>query len=491
MKNRLIALFAVLVTLLSLAACGKKPDVVVYVQNVGEIVGAGSIALNDKFAGVVVSENATKVSRDYSRTVSMLYVSEGQDVRKGDVLFTYDSEALELEVDKQKLELERLQQSSTTLKTQITQLKNDMKKASKDDQLNYTINIQEKEAALKENEYNITLKKREIAQTQSTLSNAQVTAPISGRIISISKEDYDNDGAYITIQQAGTYRVKASLNELNRGMIFEGTQMRITSRNNDGMSWEGVVSLIDTEGGSTGNSDQGYYGPAPDEYSSTTKYPFYVELKNAEGLMLGQHVFVEVDNGTAENEAPKGLMLPEYYLTFEEGVDEAKAFVWADNGKDRLEKRYVTLGVYDDMNCTYEIVEGLTEDDFIAFPDDLCAVGVGTTRNPEEVQYGENQPGGEEWNGDFDVTIDDFIGDESYDDSFADENFSQEPMDEIPPVAEGPTTPSYNGNYIGGGNSTATGSGSPVQSPSSSVSTDGNIVVIPSGGTSSSGDIGG
>lgn len=491
MKNRLIALFAVLVALLGLAACGKKPDVVVYVQNVGEIVGTGSIALNDKFAGVVVSENATKVARDYGRTISMLYVSEGQDVRKGDVLFTYDSEALELEVDKQKLELERLQQNSTTLKSQITQLKNDMKKASKDDQLSYTINIQEKEAALKENEYNITLKKREIAQTQSTLSNAQVTAPISGRIVSISKEDYDKDGAYITIQQAGTYRVKASLNELNRGMIFEGTQMRITSRNNDGMSWEGVVSLIDTEGGSTGNSDQGYYGPAPDEYSSTTKYPFYVELKNAEGLMLGQHVFVEVDNGTAENEAPKGLMLPEYYLAFEEGVDEAKAFVWADNGKDRLEKRYVTLGVYDDMNCTYEIEEGLTEDDFIAFPDDFCAAGVGTTRNPEEVQYGDQQPGKEEWNGEFVEPTGDFIEEEFSEDHFVDDNFGEEPVDEVPVVTSDPNAPAYNGNFIGGGTSTGTGIGTPVQAPSSSVSTDGNIVVIPSGGTSSSGDIGG
>ena len=46
----------------------------------------------------------------------------------------------------------------------------------------------------------------------------------------------------------------------------------------------------------------------------------------------------------------------------------------------------MSLGEYDMMNDTYEILSGLTEDDYIAFPDlELCAEGVPTTKT-EPVQ---------------------------------------------------------------------------------------------------------
>ena len=49
------------------------------------------------------------------------------------------------------------------------------------------------------------------------------------------------------------------------------------------------------------------------------------------------------------------------------------------NGK--LEKRAVVLGEYDFMTDAMEILEGLTEGDYIAFPDpEFCAEGVSTTK---------------------------------------------------------------------------------------------------------------
>lgn len=415
MMKKWIALLVLFVMILGMSACSGEPDTVVYVQNVGEIAGIGSIALTDKFAGVVVSENATKISRDYGRSISMLYVAVGQDVSQGDVLFAYDSEALELEVEKQQLELERMQQESTRIQAEITQLQTDQRKADKDEQLSYTLNIQEKQAALKQNEYNISAKKREIAQTQATLNNAQVLAPISGRVVAINDEDSRAD-SYITIQQAGTYRVKASLNELNRNVIFEGAPIRVTPRNGEDLFWTGTVSLVDMEGGSTGSNSNGGYGfggATENEYGATTKYPFYVELDSMEGLMLGQHVFVEVDNGTPSQEESDVLRLPAYYILMEDETEgEARYFVWAENSKNRIERRYLTLGAFDEVQFTYEILEGLTADDYIAFPDDFCTDGVGTTRNPNGVVLPEetSDPNSEfdpEFGGnDFDVPFD-------------------------------------------------------------------------------------
>ena len=47
-------------------------------------------------------------------------------------------------------------------------------------------------------------------------------------------------------------------------------------------------------------------------------------------------------------------------------------YVWAANDKDRLEKRYVTLGGYDEMQMAYEVLEGLTVEDEIAYPSETC-----------------------------------------------------------------------------------------------------------------------
>ena len=109
-----------------------------------------------------------------------------------------------------------------------------------------------------------------------------------------------------------------------------------------------------------------------------------VELSSADGLMLGQHVYMELASGET---ATGGLWLPEYYLcSGAAGEDQEKGdpYVWAANDKDRLEKRYVTLGGYDEMQMAYEVLEGLTVEDEIAYPSETCVAGAVVTRDPAE-----------------------------------------------------------------------------------------------------------
>ena len=149
MRKKWIAGVVTAAALLGLWGCDNTPAAKVYVQNVGEITGMGAIGVQDAFPGIVVSESVTEIQRDSERTVSMLHVAEGDDVNQGDVLFEYDSEELQLTLDKQNLELEQLQNASTTLQSQITALKKEQKNASKDEQLSYTVEIQSKEAEKK------------------------------------------------------------------------------------------------------------------------------------------------------------------------------------------------------------------------------------------------------------------------------------------------------------------------------------------------------
>ena len=54
----------------------------------------------------------------------------------------------------------------------------------------------------------------------------------------------------------------------------------------------------------------------------------------------------------------------------------------------------MTLGEYNMMNDTYEILEGLTEEDYIAFPDyELCHEGAPTTHSEMTVENVEMTEG--------------------------------------------------------------------------------------------------
>ena len=374
-----LSLTAAMAVMLSLTACGSSANAV-YVQSVRELNDFGGIAPGDRFPGMVVSENTTEINKDGDKTIEKLHVKEGQDVAEGEILFSYDTEQLQLALDKQKLEKEQLLATIENYKSQIADLQKAEKNARGNNKLQYTIQIQSTQIELKEAELNLQAKEKEVSQSESVLKNADVKSPVTGRVTTISENGTDNYGnplPYITIQQAGSYRIKGTLSELQRGGIMEGSRMKICSRTDPSIFWMGTVTLVDYESPSQGNSNDMYIGGGnQDSMTASSKYPFYVELDSIEGLLLGQHVYLELDLG--EEDTPAGPSISGAFLCYNE---DGTTYVWAErNGK--LEKRAVVTGEMDYMRNTVEILEGLTEEDYIAFPDpELCVEGAPTTRN--------------------------------------------------------------------------------------------------------------
>ncbi len=377
--KKIVALLCALGLTASLAACGS--DTAVYVQSVETLAAMGGIAPGDRFAGLVVSENVTEINKDSDKTIKELKVREGDDVDVGQELFSYDTEELQLTLDKQKLELEQLNASIENYKNQIAQMEKDRAQAGSSTKLQYTIEIQSTQVDLKEAELNVKTKEAEVKKSEDLLANATVVSPVKGRVQSISESGTDNYGntlPYITIQQAGSYRIKGTLGELQRGGIIEGDRLKIISRTNKEDCWAGTVTLVDYENPSQGNNNNMYYGISTDEMTASSKYPFYVELDNTEGLILGQHVYLELES---EEEKSAAVSISSAFFCFEE---DGSTYVWAEN-RGKLEKRTVTLGEYNPMRDTYEVTEGLTVEDYIAFPDaELCAEGAPTTHDQTE-----------------------------------------------------------------------------------------------------------
>ena len=381
MKRKLAAAL-VCALCLTLSACGGS-GTAVYVQSVERLAAMGGIAPGNRFLGLVVSEHTAEITRDADKTIQELFVKEGDDVTEGQALFSYDTEELQLNLDKKNLEMEQLKSSIESYKEKIKTLEKERSGLSGTAKLQYTVEIQSAQVDQKEAELKLKTKEEEVKKAQELLDNSTVVSPIKGRVQKINENDTTgSDGkpaAYIVIQQSGSYRVKGVLGELQRGSLKEGDRVKMMSRTDDNVVWTGSVTLVDYENPSQSNENDRYMGMSSDEMTTASKYPFYVALDSTDDLMLGQHLYLELDTGS---ETP-GVGISGAFLCY---YEDGSAFVWAEKG-GKLEKRSVTLGEYDPMTDVQKITEGLSLEDYIAYPDpELCQSGAPTTHDQPVVE---------------------------------------------------------------------------------------------------------
>ncbi len=347
----------------------------VYVDSIQVVAdlgsGTGNIA---RFAGTVEPQETKEYKLDGDRKVKKCHVKEGDIVKVGQKLFTYDTTEDESKLEQARIDLERLQNTEDTSEAKKAELE---KQKAAADTPEKKLEVLTAENELKQNELDQKSKQKEIDQLEEQIKNATVKCDMEGVIKSINEQSDSttdmtsgSDSAYISILKLGTYRVKAEANEQNIQQIYNGEAMLVFSRVNRDTFWRGTISQIKTDqGNSDENNDNGYYDA--DNSSGSTNYPFYVEMDDSEGLMLGQHVYLEQDLG--QENAKEGLWLYDYYLGQE---SDGTYYVWAASSDNKLEKRVVELGEADETLEQHQIVSGLTTDDYICQPQDRLEEGL-------------------------------------------------------------------------------------------------------------------
>lgn len=332
-----------------------------------------------RMAGTVEPQETWEVQKSSDREVEQILVKAGDEVKVGTALFVYNTEQTQTELEEAQLEIERFDGEMENLKTQIAQLEKEKKKAAEDEKFSYTTQIQTAQTDLKKSEYEKKAKQVEISQKQDKIANATVVSEIDGIVKSIndgSKTDmYSSDSnAFITILATGDYRIKGKVNEQNLSEIQEGEKAIIRSRVDENQTWSGTFTAVNTDEAENNNNNMHYEASSAEIKSSS--YSFYVMLDSSDGLLLGQHVYIEKDLG----EEQSGIWLDEGYIV----NADSKPYVWTEDNKGKLEKRDVTLGEYNEETCQYEIQSGLEESDYIAFPQDFLEEGMKATHEKSE-----------------------------------------------------------------------------------------------------------
>lgn len=365
----------------------------VFVNPVADINTVNMISLSGNcFSGVIESQKSLDVKYDTSKTIKEILVKEGDEVSEGTDLFTYDVEAMELDLEQGQLEIEKFDNDIDSMKKQITQLENDKKNASNDDKFSYSTQIQALKTDISKAEYDKKVKNAELEKLKNSINNSTVKSEMAGtvkKINSLNAGGSSSDNMYeentdadvvMTIIASGDFRVKGTINEQNMMAVSTDMPVIIRSRADDTVSWNGTITEIGSE--PVQNNSGIMYSGDSDEMTTSSKYPFYVSLDSNEGLMLGQHVIIEPDYGQSGMEEKSGIWIYEDYIVTDK---DGKTFVWAAGKKDKLEKKYVEIGEKDENYGDCQIVSGLTDKDNIAYPAEDYKEGMNTTTDPNEI----------------------------------------------------------------------------------------------------------
>ena len=339
----------------------------IYVQKVSTIIG--SSYTENRYSGVVESSVTVDINQDGNKPITEMYVEVGQKVRKGDKLFSYDTTEASNSIAQKKLDIEAQNNEIAAQNNTIEDYKAELNKGG--DKVEIQARINEASYAIRQAQNTIKATQTEIDQLNKQIENSTVLSTIDGIIKEVNREggtdESGNKKPLVSITQTSDFRVKGSISEM--GSISEGTNVIVRSRINEDQIYKGTVTKVETDPQSNSNNN---FSRA-DSGESASKYPFYVSLDNNKGLKLGQHVYIEVDNGQSTKK--KGIWLDASFIVSD---DNGNSYVWVSE-RGKLKKRKVELGKSDEETHTTKIKSGLSEDDYIAWADDSYSEGMKTT----------------------------------------------------------------------------------------------------------------
>ena len=346
-----------------------------YVQSVASILGVGYTGKSNRYSGVVEAKEIIEINPDSTLTIEKRYVEAGDTVSVGTPLFSYDVDSLQLAYEQLLIDIAGQENAIRTAGEEIESLNKRIEKARENQKYELRLQLQEVTLNQKKAEYELKSKREQVESLEKAIADSVVISPVSGKVRSVRSEDNSNpfggygqetSNAYITIVAGSDYCVKGTVNEQTVHTLFVGMPVTVRSRVDADLCYPGEIYKINTDEPVQDTSGGYYYDGGSGDRSS--KYAFYVAVDSIEGLIMGQHVYIELGEPSEDDGK---LWLPSYYI-----MQDGGASVWAANSKGRIERRSVQLGAYKEETDSYEIVSGLGYTDRIAFPDEYIKEGM-------------------------------------------------------------------------------------------------------------------
>lgn len=207
--------------------------IVLVLANMTNMNRAVSVETTEVFEGLITEQiytsgklepgNSMDVYSPASGVVEKVEVKQGDTVKKGQVLMTLQIDDVKEQIEKERLNLELIETERTNAKKQHF----DMFKQ----QMTEDPSAEVKELDLTSFDLRIQTSKLMIASLEKRLNNHVVHAEEEGVLtkVLVDPGQMITEGSQIaTVVDLSSYKVKANLNELDAGKVFEGMQAIVT-----------------------------------------------------------------------------------------------------------------------------------------------------------------------------------------------------------------------------------------------------------------------
>lgn len=220
--------------------------------------------------------------------------------------------------------------------SQIAQMRSDQEKTIQD--LEFTVKMTEAD-------YKIML---------TEVSDGNVYAQIDGTVISLLTEEEAKMTMqpFLKVSGGGGFYVDGSISELDKDSLVIGQEVTINDWYS-GMVHTGIVESI----GDFPTGEENWNGM---NNPNVSYYPFTVFVDGEADFQAGSYVSIQY---TLDDQVQSGIYLENPFIRTEQG----RSYVYVMGADGLLEKRYVVTGKSLWGSYT-EILEGITENDLIAFP---------------------------------------------------------------------------------------------------------------------------
>lgn len=211
-------------------------------------------------------------------------------------------------------------------------------------QLYATIKEQTAKLKLAETEYNI---------MQRELEDGNVYAQIDGKVVSLltEAEAREQKQPLVKVSSGGGFYIEGSVSELEKAALKIGQEVTVNDWNTGNTYAGEVVSIGDFP------SDQDNWNGVGNP--TAAYYPYKAFVSEEANLEAGSYVSMSYSASSAE----QGIYLEKPFVRTEKG----SSYVYVRGADGNLEKRTVRVGKVL-WGSYYEILSGLSEEDYLAFP---------------------------------------------------------------------------------------------------------------------------
>ncbi len=349
--------------------------------------------------GEVQARNLTDIGAQVSGQIKKLYVKIGDSVQKGDLIAQIDSVTQENEVKNlqaqlliDEADLNATQIAANVAKTQFLREQKLFKAdaTSRESYENAQNTYYLKFATLEQIKAKINQTMIKLDTAKKDLSYTQITAPLSGTIVSVPVKEGQTLNAN---QTTPTIAQIANLNELE--IVMEITEGDITKIKPSQMVEYSILSnpqrkfyapITTIDPGLTTLSD-GKYGNSQSSNSNSSSSSNSAVYYYAKALAENKDNFLKIGM-TTENriiiEQSENVLIVPLNAVIDENGDKFVS-VALDGFGAKFEKRAVKVGISDNMNI--EILDGLQEGEDIILPEEFLIQNLDQNMKPQVIRF--------------------------------------------------------------------------------------------------------